>query len=71
MKVIETFNGVSDFRIYLATGGYYYEAINQELADRGVALADNVVIVEYIHEMAKISGGFRSGHKQERGAYSG
>ena len=30
MKVIETFNGVSDFRIYLATGGYYYDAINQE-----------------------------------------
>lgn len=53
MKVIETFNGVSDFRIYLATGSYYYEAINQELADRGVALADNVAIVEYIHEMAK------------------
>ncbi len=53
MKVIETFNGVSDFRIYLATGGYYYDAINQELADKGIALADNVVIMEYIHEMAK------------------
>ncbi|MDO4544598.1 MAG: undecaprenyldiphospho-muramoylpentapeptide beta-N-acetylglucosaminyltransferase [Bacillota bacterium] len=51
MKVIETFNGVKGFQICLATGNFYYDAILDELADRGIELGDNVKIMEYIHNM--------------------
>ena len=53
MDVIGNFNGVSDFRIFMATGGYYYDAIHKELEDRGVTLSDNITLIEYIHDMAK------------------
>lgn len=53
MRVIETFNGVKDFKICLATGSYYYDAINRELEDKGIDVGENVRIMEYISEMAK------------------
>ena len=53
MKVIEKFNGAADIKICLATGKYYYKAITSELSDNGVELSDNVMINEYISDMAK------------------
>ena len=53
LKIIETFNGVKDFKICLATGGYYYDAINKELEDKGIKVENNVRIMEYIYDMAK------------------
>ena len=53
MKVIETFNGVADFKICLATGSYYYDAINRELEDKGIKTGDNIRIMEYIDDMAR------------------
>lgn len=53
LKIIETFNGVKDFKICLATGSYYYTAINRELEDKGIEVEENVNIKEYIYDMAK------------------
>ncbi len=51
--IIEAFNGLKGFRICLATGSYYYDAIKEELKEKGIQAADNVDIMEYIHDMAK------------------
>lgn len=53
LDVIETFNGVSDFKICLGTGQYYYEAILGELEEKGIQIQDNVIIKEYIDDMDK------------------
>lgn len=53
IKVIETFNGVEDFKICLATGSYYYQAIMEEFQDSGIKLADNIKVLEYINDMPK------------------
>ena len=53
MNVIERFNGDDRVKVCLATGSYYYEAIKSELADRGTVPAENIMILEYIHDMAK------------------
>lgn len=53
IKVIETFNGVKNFRICLATGSYYYDAILKEFGEKGIELHDNIMIMEYISDMAK------------------
>lgn len=53
IKVIETFNGVKDFKICLATGGYYYDAILNDFSEKGIKLQNNIIIMEYISDMAK------------------
>ena len=53
IRIIETFNGVKDFKVCLATGGYYYEAIHRELDEKGIKIEANINIMEYIHDMAK------------------
>lgn len=53
LDVVENFNGVDNFRIFMATGGYYYDAMFEELKDRGIRLHDNITLIEYIHDMAK------------------
>lgn len=52
MKVIENFYGVPNFKICLATGSYYYEEINRQLADKGIEPGENIMILEYISDMA-------------------
>lgn len=52
MSVIETLNGTEGVHVCMATGKRYYEAIMQELKDeRGIDLADNIHILEYISNM--------------------
>ncbi|NLD19311.1 MAG: undecaprenyldiphospho-muramoylpentapeptide beta-N-acetylglucosaminyltransferase [Clostridiales bacterium] len=53
MEVVETFNGVKDLKICMATGGYYYKAILEELEEKGIQLESNISIIEYIKDMAK------------------
>lgn len=53
LDVIEAFNGVEDFMICLGTGKYYYEAILEEIKERGIAPQDNIIIKEYINDMDK------------------
>ena len=53
LSVAETFNGVGNFKIFMATGSYYYDAMSEELRDRGVKLDGNITLIEYIHDMAK------------------
>ncbi len=53
MKVIETFNGVKDFKIVLGTGSYYYDVIIKEFKDKCIELADNIILLEYIDDMPK------------------
>lgn len=53
IRIIETFNGVKDFKVCLATGEYYYDAINKELQDKGIKVEENIKIMEYIYDMAK------------------
>lgn len=52
MNVIETFNGMKGVQVCMATGSRYYDAIVQELQDeKGLELADNIHIMEYISNM--------------------
>jgi UDP-N-acetylglucosamine--N-acetylmuramyl-(pentapeptide) pyrophosphoryl-undecaprenol N-acetylglucosamine transferase len=53
LKVIEALNGAEDFRICLATGRFYYDAILEELENMEIELKDNVQIMEYISDMDK------------------
>ncbi len=52
MEVIETFNGVENFKICVATGGYYYKDILETFDKKGIKLEDNISLMEYIHDMA-------------------
>lgn len=52
LGVVEAFNGAKGFKILLATGGYYYDVMHTELADRGIKTEDNVIMTEYVHDMA-------------------
>lgn len=52
MSVIETLNGMKGVHVCMATGSRYYEAIMQELQEeKGITLADNIHIMEYISNM--------------------
>ena len=53
LNVIETFNGTKNFKICLATGKFYYDAILNELNDMGIKLESNVSVMEYISDMNK------------------
>ena len=53
MKVIEKAAAADDVRICLATGEYYYEAVMQELADKGIETGGRIMIMEYIRDMAR------------------
>lgn len=52
LSVIEALNGMDKVQVCMATGSRYYDAILQELAEvRGIKLADNIHILEYISNM--------------------
>lgn len=53
LKVIEKYNADPKTRVWLGAGSYYYDAIMAELKEKGVELADNILISEYIHDMAR------------------
>lgn len=53
LKVIERYNGKEDTQIWLGAGSYYYDAIMTHMQEQGVALQDNILISEYIHDMAR------------------
>lgn len=51
-SVIEIANGMKGIQICMATGKRYYDAILAELQnERGITLADNIHILEYINNM--------------------
>lgn len=52
VHLIETFNGIKDFKICLATGRYYYKSILEDFENRDVEIQDNISIMEYINDMA-------------------
>lgn len=52
MNVIETFNGMKGVQVCMSTGTRYYDAILHELQEeKGLKLADNIHIMEYISNM--------------------
>lgn len=52
LGVIEVLNGMEGIQVCMATGSRYYEAILNELQEeRGLTLADNIHIMEYISNM--------------------
>lgn len=53
IKVIETFNGVENFKICLGTGKHYYDVILNELEENGIQPKENIMIMEYINDMPK------------------
>lgn len=53
LKIIEAYNGQQDTQIWLGAGSYYYDAILAELKEKDVRLSDNILIAEYIHDMAE------------------
>ncbi len=52
IKVIHEFSGQKGIRVLLGCGGYYYDAIMEEFREEGFTPADNIVIMEYIQDMA-------------------
>jgi ABC-type sugar transport system substrate-binding protein len=51
--VIEKYNGDSTTQVWLGAGSYYYDAMQTEFKEKGVELKDNIMIAEYIHDMAR------------------
>lgn len=52
LSVIEAMNGMDGIQVCMATGKRYYDAILHELQEeRGITLADNIHILEYISNM--------------------
>lgn len=51
IEVIKHFGGNDDYQIFFATGQYYYKPILKELEERGIEVADNIHIIEYIDHM--------------------
>lgn len=52
LSVIETVNGMKGIQVCMATGARYYDAILNDLQqERGIKLADNIHILEYISNM--------------------
>lgn len=52
LNVIKEFCSDEKFRICLGTGSYYNKAILNELSESGIELGDNVVVKEFIDEIA-------------------
>ncbi|MGI6767306.1 MAG: undecaprenyldiphospho-muramoylpentapeptide beta-N-acetylglucosaminyltransferase [Lentihominibacter sp.] len=52
LSVISEFNSDEKFKICLGTGSYYNKAILSELSENGIELGDNVVVMEFIDDMA-------------------
>lgn len=53
MNIIGKYNGEEHTRIWLGAGSYYYNAIMTELKEKNTDLQDNIMIAEYIHDMAQ------------------
>ena len=53
INVIRKFNGQKGIRICLGAGSYYYSAIMESFDDEGFEPAGNIMIMEYINDMAK------------------
>lgn len=53
LRVIEKYNGDSTTQVWLGAGSYYYDAMQTEFKEKGVELKDNIMIAEYIHDMAR------------------
>ncbi len=52
LRVISEFNSDENFKICLGTGSYYNKAILSELSEWGIELGDNVIVKEFIDDMA-------------------
>ena len=53
LRVISRYNGDPSTMVWLGAGSYYYDAIMTHLQEDGVTLKDNIMISEYIHDMAR------------------
>jgi UDP-N-acetylglucosamine--N-acetylmuramyl-(pentapeptide) pyrophosphoryl-undecaprenol N-acetylglucosamine transferase len=53
LQVIEKYNGIDKMQIFFATGRAYYDPIMSDIESRGIELAGNIHIVEYIDRMEK------------------
>ena len=53
LRVIERYNGAPNTQIWLGAGSYYFDAIHAELKEKDLQLQDNILIAEYIHDMAR------------------
>ena len=52
-SVLELVNGVDGVSLYFGTGDVYYDAIIEEIKEKGIELKDNVHVLRYIDEMDK------------------
>ena len=50
--VIKELAGEENMKIILGAGSYYYDAVLATLKEEGLESADNVCVMEYIHDMA-------------------
>lgn len=51
IDVVEKYNGTPGVHVFFGTGKFYFNAIQNELKEKGIELADNIHIMEYINNM--------------------
>ncbi len=52
LKVIEILNGIEGVKLFFVTGKVHYEMIQKEIQERKILLSDNIVVLDYIHNMS-------------------
>ncbi|QZY57182.1 undecaprenyldiphospho-muramoylpentapeptide beta-N-acetylglucosaminyltransferase [Crassaminicella profunda] len=55
-KVLRKFNGRKDIRLILVTGSKHYEPILKMINKNNFKMKDNIIVMEYVHDMAKYMG---------------
>lgn len=53
VKAIEVLNGIEDIKLFFVTGKVHYDLIMNEIEKSNIKLSENIVIMDYIHNMAE------------------
>jgi UDP-N-acetylglucosamine--N-acetylmuramyl-(pentapeptide) pyrophosphoryl-undecaprenol N-acetylglucosamine transferase len=51
IHVLEAFRGIPDARLFFITGRNYYQKVLESVEERGIALSDNIKLLEYVDNM--------------------
>ena len=54
VRLIEKYASESGVGVHLGAGGYYFDAVCQELKDKGIEIGDRIQVTEYIHNMSDV-----------------
>ena len=51
IHVLEAFHGIPDTRLFFITGRNYYQKVLESVEERGIALSENIKVLEYVDNM--------------------